>query len=78
MTGILTKKLMYARKSTFVGILLSLSMGSVIFLGAAYVTENTKVNNELTFKADDGLASDIQIYEASDKLTDFIPENMIK
>lgn len=78
MTGILTKKFMYARKSTFVGILLSLSMGSVIFLGAAYVTENTKVNNELTFKADDGLASDIQIYEASDKLTDFIPENMIK
>ena len=78
MIGILTKKFMYARKSTFVGILLSLSMGSVIFLGAAYVTENTKVNNELTFKADDGLASDIQIYEASDKLTDFIPENLIK
>lgn len=78
MTGILTKKFMYARRSTFVGILLSLSMGSVIFLGAAYVTENTKVNNELTFKADDGLASDIQIYVTSDKLTDFIPESMIK
>lgn len=48
------------------------------FLGATYVTENTKTNNELTFKADDGLASDIQIYEVSDQLTDMIPENMVK
>ena len=61
LTGVLTKRFMLSRKSTFFGILLSLSIGSIIFLGATYVTENTKTNNELTFKADDGLASDIQI-----------------
>ena len=78
LTGVLTKKFMLSRKSTFFGILLSLSIGSIIFLGATYVTENTKTNNELTFKADDGLASDIQIYKASDQLTDMIPENVVK
>ena len=39
-----------------------------LFLGTAYLTENAKVNNELTFKADDGLGSDIQVYEDSDSL----------
>lgn len=78
MTGVLTRKFMFARKSTFVGILLSLSIGSVIFLGASYVTENTKINNELTFKADDGLGSDIQVYEASDQPSDVIPEAAVQ
>ena len=72
LTGILAKKFMFSRKGTFIGILLSLSVGSVIFLGAAYVTENTRINNELTFAADDGLGSDIQVYEASDSLKDTI------
>ena len=58
-SGILTKRFMFSRKGTFVGILLSLSIRSEIFLGAAYVTENIRINNDLTFKADDGLGSDI-------------------
>src|SRR5699024_5860895 len=32
LTGILTKRFMFSRKGTFVGVLLSLSVGSVIFL----------------------------------------------
>lgn len=64
---------MFSRKGAFAGILFSLSVGSVIFLGAFFVMENTKINNELTFKADDGLGSDIQVYEASDQLKDIIP-----
>ena len=78
LTGVLTRKFMFSRKGTFVGILLSLSIGSVLFLGASYVTENTKINNELTFKADDGLGSDIQVYIQSDRLEDGIPENSIE
>ena len=77
LTGILTRKFMFSRKGTFIGILLSLSVGSIIFLGAAYVTENTQKNNELTFKADDGLGSDIQVYEDSDQIGDVIPEETI-
>lgn len=76
LTGILTKRFMFSRKGTFAGILLSLSIGSVIFLGAAYVTENTRINNDLTFKADDGLGSDIQVYEDSDSLSDTIPADV--
>lgn len=78
LTGILTRKFMFARKGNFVGILLSLSIGSVLFLGAFYVMENTKINNELTFKADDGLASDIQVYVQSDQLSDGIPEEAVQ
>lgn len=65
---------MFSRKGTFLGILFSLSLGSIIYLSAAYVTENMKKNYELTFKADDGLGSDIQIYEDSDDLGDVIPK----
>lgn len=78
LTGILTKRFMFSRKGTFIGILLSLSIGSVIFLGATYVTENTRINNALTFAADDGLGSDIQVYEASDELSDIIPEQTVE
>lgn len=74
LTGILTKKFMFSRKKTFIGIILSLSVGSVLFLGTAYLTENAKINNELTFKADDGLGSDIQVYEDSDSLSGLIPK----
>lgn len=74
LTGILTRKFMFARKGTFAGILLSLSIGSVIFLGAFYVTENTRINNELAFKADDGLGSDIQVYKQTDQPGDVIPK----
>lgn len=77
-TGILTRRFMFARKGTFMGILLSLSIGSVIFLGSFYVTENTKINNELTFKADDGLGSDIEISIQSDRLTDNIPQTDVQ
>lgn len=77
LTGILTKKFMFSRKGAFIGILFSLSIGSVIFLGATYVAENTRINNDLAFAADDGLGSDMQVYEASDQLSDVIPEQTV-
>lgn len=77
LTGVLTKKFMFSRKGAFLGILFSLSAGSLIFLGTTYITENTRIHNELSFKADDGLASDIQIYEESDELKDTIPATSV-
>ena len=76
LSDILTKKFMFGKISSFFGILFSLSIGGIIFLGATYVTENTKIYNELTFKADDGLGSDIQVFEDSDDLGDMIPGYM--
>ena len=77
MADILTRKFMFSRKGAFLGILLSLSLGSVIFLGAFYVTENTRRNNELTFQADDGLGSEIEAYLQSNQMTDGIPEEAV-
>lgn len=76
--GVLTKKFMFDRMGVFLGIIVSLSVGSIIFLGTTYVTENTKIHNELTFKADDGLGSDIQVYEDSYSLSDTIPKACVE
>lgn len=72
--GILMHRFVFARKGMFAGMLLSLSTGSVIFLGAFYVAENTKIHNMLAYKADDGLGSDIQVSVQTDRLTGTIPQ----
>ena len=77
LTGVLTKRFMLARKRTFVGIILSLALGSVIFLGATYVIENTRINNELVFAADDGLGSDIQLVSENGLLAQTIPAQTV-
>lgn len=78
LTGVLTKKFMFGRKGAFVGMLLSLSIGGIIFLGATFTAQNTRINNELTFSADDGLGSDIQVFVDSDVLSDMIPTDIME
>ena len=75
MPEVLTEKFMLERKGVFVGILFSLSLGGIIFLGTSYMTANTKANNTLTMKADDGLGSDMLLYEESNDLSMVIPED---
>lgn len=72
MIGILSRKFLFERKGTFLGIIVSLSLGAILFLGTTYVIQNARIHNALTFKADDGLASDIQVYEDSHRLSDVI------
>lgn len=74
MTRILTRKFILERKGMFLAVILSLSLGGVLFLGTTYVVENTRIHNQLAFKADDGLASDIQAWEDSHDLSDVIPK----
>lgn len=78
MTGILAHKFMFERKGLLIGLLLSLSVGSVIFLGATYFAENTRVHNALTFKADDGLGSDLTVSMQSDGLSQSIPVSAVE
>ncbi len=77
LTGVLTKKFMFSRKGAifFAGILVSLSLEESSSLETTYVVRNTKINNQLTMKSDDGLASDYRIYEESSRLDDVIPES---
>ena len=75
LTGIVVKRFMFPGRAKTIGSMLSLAAGSVMFLGAFYVTECTKRNNVLTFKADDGLGSDIQVSAESDSLSDTLSED---
>lgn len=77
MTGILSRKFLFERKWTFAGIIVSLSLGGVLFLGTTYVVQNARIHNALSFKADDGLASDIQVFEDSHSLSSVIPSDVV-
>lgn len=75
--SVLSRKFMFRNPGTFLGIIISLSIGGIIFLGSAFIIENTKINNELSLKTDDGFLSDMQILEQSDDLSDVIPKQII-
>lgn len=59
--SVLMWKYMFQRRMAFIGIVLSLSIGGIILVLTDYVIAQTKINNELTLKADDGMNSDFQI-----------------
>lgn len=66
LTKLLTKRFMFGKISTFVGIIISLSLGGVIFLTTTYVAQSTERNNNHAFRTDEGLGSDIKVYIDSD------------
>lgn len=74
---VLTQKFMFDRKDVFLGIVISLSIGGILFLGTSFVVKNTELNNELTLKSDDGLHSDCQIYMDTAKFNEGIPPNIL-
>lgn len=78
LTKTLTKRFMFGKLSTFAGIIISLSLGGVIFLGTAYTAESTKKNMNHTLKTDDQLDSDLLVYIDSDNGSYSIPENAVK
>ena len=77
MTDVISEKFMFARRGTFISILLSLSLGGIIFLCTTYVTVNTRQNNDLSLKADDGLGSDYQVYLETSSFQDTIPVDRV-
>ena len=74
MANVVVRKFMFANKRKVIGILLSLSIGSCIFLCTAYMVENLKVHAELSLISDDGLGSEYRISLKSTSLNDTIPE----
>jgi len=77
MIGILSRRFLFERKGMFFSIIVSLSLAQFFFLGTTYVIQNVRIHNALTFKADDGLASDIQVYEDSHRLSDVISPHTV-
>lgn len=66
LTKVLTKRFMFGKLSTFAGIIISLSLGGVIFLSTTYVAQSTEKNNNHAFRTDEGLGADIKVYIDSD------------
>ena len=78
MTTVLTNKFMFKDRGTFIGILISLALGGLIFIATNFVIVNTEKNNDITMKADDGLNSDVEVYMESNDLSQVISEDKRK
>mgnify|MGYP005767682743 CR=1 FL=1 len=74
--NVLIEKFMIERKRTFLGILVSLSLGGVIFLCSNFVLTNAQTSNEMQLASDDGLSSDYKIYENNINLNKTMGEDV--
>lgn len=74
--NVLIEKFMLERKRTFLGILVSLSLGGVIFLCSNFVLTNAQTSNQMQLASDDGLGSDYKIYENNIDLNKTLGENV--
>lgn len=75
---VLTRKFIFENKTSSTAIIMSIAIGGIIFLSGSFIIYNTKINNELSLKTDDGLGSDMQIYEDSQELSDVIGKDVIE
>ena len=78
LTGLLTRRFMFGKRSTFVGIIISLSLGGILFLGTAYTAQSTRVNMNHSFQTDEGLGSDMGVYIDSENGSYSIPKKMVE
>lgn len=74
--NVLIEKFMIERKRTFLGILVSLSLGGVIFLCSNFVLTNAQTSNQMQLASDDGLGSDYKIYENNIDLNKTLGEDV--
>lgn len=74
--NVLIEKFMLERKRTFLGILVSLSLGSVIFLCSNFVLTNAQTSNQMQLASDDGLGLDYKIYENNIDLNKTLGEDV--
>ena len=75
--GVLSKRFILAKSSTFIGIIISLSLGGVLFICTTYVADNAKQNNMHAMQTDEGLYADINIAIEDDDLGKVIPKDII-
>ncbi len=78
LANVVVRKFMFLNKRRAIGILLSLSVGSCIFLCTTYLVENLKVHAEMSLKSDDGLGSEYRMFVKSDSLADTIPASAVE
>lgn len=77
MPGVVNWKFMFAGRRSLAGILVSLSIGGVVFLCAAFVMGNAKADSQMKLASDDGLGSDFKIYENNKNLNQVISQDTV-
>lgn len=75
--GVLSKRFILAKSSTFAGIIISLSLGGVLFICTTYVADNAKQNNMHAMQTDEGLYTDITVSIEDDDLGKTIPKDIV-
>lgn len=74
--GTLSRRFILTKKTSFAGIIISLSLGGVLFVSTTYVADNAKQNNEHAILTDESLYTDIRISIDDDDLGNVIPGNI--
>ncbi len=74
--GTLSRRFILTKKTAFAGIIISLSLGGVLFVSSTYVADNAKQNNEHAMLTDESLYTDIRISIEDDDLGNVIPGNI--
>lgn len=73
LTWILSKRFLLERRSSFIRVVISLSLGGVLLACTSYVADNAKENNAHAMVTDQGLYTDISIAIEDDDLGKIIP-----
>lgn len=75
--GILSKRFILTKRSAFIGIIISLSLGGVLFICTTYVADNAKQNNVHSMLTDESLYTDICVSIDDDDLGKVIPKDIV-
>lgn len=76
--GTLGRRLIMTKKTAFAGMIISLSLGGVLFVCAAYAADNARQNNEHAMLTDESLYTDIRISVEDDDLNHVIPAHIAR
>lgn len=69
---------MFWNPGVFIGVIISLAIGGVLFCSTQFAVRNEKTQNELTVKADDGLNSDYTLNVQTSYFNQGISEDILK
>lgn len=74
--GTLSRRFILTKKTAFAGIIISLSLGGVLFVSSTYVADNARQNNEHAMLTNESLYTDLRISIEDDDLGNVIPGNV--
>lgn len=78
LTGTLSRRLLLADKAVFVSMVLSLSLGGVLFVSTTYAAGQAKQNQAHAMLTDESLYTDLRVFIDDDDLGNVIPRSIVE